>query len=309
MTHPALIAAALAALLAPAQQPAAPAPDPSPTPTPPAAAPAPTVIPAWLDQRLAALRPAQPEAYFLLAEEVADAALTDERLTATATTLFTLAFELDRRRGPTPLAASACIALAHLQRSEADRRWLRALAGSIDRRYAATDWNVPAGRAAADQTAYKAATVLGLARSGDGPAARKLMDEPDVAALLRDYERAMGTTQGTGALFRLNKTIDAWPCPQCGNERVTRGPGDAGPESKLCATCRGNPGPELTEAELIAQLRFEATLLSGIQRSWAAQVAADLGAPLRDPDPAELAPTLGVDATRTLWRNGAWVAP
>ena len=48
------------------------------------------------------------------------------------------------------------------------------------------------------------------------------------------------------------------------------------------------PGPQLSEEELIAQLRFEAVLLNGIQRSWSAQMVVDLGATLRDPDPEDL---------------------
>jgi hypothetical protein len=76
----------------------------------------------------------------------------------------------------------------------------------------------------------------------------------------------------------------------------------------LCDTCRGNPGPTITEEEMANHLRIEAVLLEGEQRSWAAQLVADAGAPLRDLDPAELAATYGVDPARPVWRGGEWVA-
>jgi hypothetical protein len=37
-------------------------------------------------------------------------------------------------------------------------------------------------------------------------------------------------------------------------------------------------------------------------------VIVDLGAPLRDPDLDEVAPTYGVDPARPYWREGKWVA-
>jgi hypothetical protein len=66
---------------------------------------------------------------------------------------------------------------------------------------------------------------------------------------------------------------------------------------------------KLTPEQWLAQIRLESLLLSGIHRSWGAQVASDLGEPLRDPDARELPGVLGVDAARTVWRNGAWARP
>lgn len=257
--------------------------------------------------RLTALRPENPEAYYLLAEEVADTAASPEEFKL-ASSLFALAFELDRQPGRTGrLAASAALGLAHIERLDRDRRWLVAVAGAIDPRYALPDWSVGVSGSISDDLAYTAATVLGQARAGEGRDARKLMDKPGVTDTLKKYERLIGSTGETGALSRLDKYTQGWPCPECGNARAVTKMGERGPELRICPTCRGNPGPVLSEEELIAQLRFEAVLLSGIQRSWAAQLIVDQGAPLRDPDPDELASAYGVDAARPYWRDGKWM--
>jgi hypothetical protein len=267
--------------------------------------------PPKLDQAIQAaltgLRPDNPEGYYLLGEEVADGA-DDEARVGLAKSLFALAFELDRKRGSgSTLAAASAMALARIERLDRDKRWLVAIAGSVDRRYALPDWNVGASASISDETAYKAATAIGLTRSGDGKEARRLLDQPGVSEVLRKYERAIGSTGETGALSRLDKYMQAWPCPECGNSRSVTKVGEKGPEVRLCMTCRGNPGPRLDAEEYIAQLRFEAALLNGIQRSWAAQVVVDQGAPLRDPDLDELAPTYAVEASKAYWRDGAWV--
>ncbi len=275
-------------------------PEPEPAPGAPA-------TPEWITARLIALAPERPEEYFLLAEEVADGA-TEAHEVGIARTLYALGYELARTRpGAAPLGASCCFGLARLERLEQDRRWLLAVAAAIDPRYARPDWAVPALASASEETAYKAATALGMARAGEGHQARKVLDEPGVKALLRDYERAIGASGGTGALFRLERNIAEWPCPQCSNARAIARPGQQGAEIRLCPTCRGNPGPRLTPQEFLAQLRFEAILLRGVQRSWAAQAAVDMGAPLRDPDPDQLAPVYGVDPARACWRAGKWV--
>jgi hypothetical protein len=270
--------------------------------------PAPRITDAELIRRLEALRPDDPEAYFLLAEEVADTA-ADRDATELARTLYVLAFHLDLQRAPQgAIAASAAVGLAQIERLERDRRWLLAMAGTIDRRYAAPDWNVPASLSVSEETAYLAAAAIGLARSGDGRDAKRLLDDRGVRDLLRRYERAIGSSGETGALFRIEKYTEQWPCRECGNSRVVTKPTERGAELRLCSTCRGNPGPRLSEEEFIAQLRFESYLLSGIQRSWAAQEIVDQGAPLRDPDPADVADTFGIDVNRCWWRGGQWVA-
>jgi hypothetical protein len=268
---------------------------------------APPALPAWVAPRLTALAPDRPDEYFRLAEEIADIA-DEAHEEAAARTLYALGYELARARPATaPLAASCCLGLAQLERLDQDRRWLLAVAAAVDPRYSRPDWAVPASASASEETAFKAASALGLARSGEGPQSRKMLDEPGVKSLLREYERAIGDTGTTGALFRLERHIAEWPCPQCSNTRVIARPAQPAPDIRLCPTCRGDPGPRLSPQEFLAQLRFEAILLRGVQRSWAAQVAVDMGAPLRDPDPDQLAEVYGVDPARAYWREGNWV--
>ncbi len=271
-------------------------PEPSPAP------------PAWVAERLAALSPDRPEGYMVLAEEIADTA-DEAHEESLARSLYALCYTLARSKPATaPLAASACLGLARLERLDQDRRWLLAVAAAIEPRYARTDWAVAASASPSEETAYKAATVMGLTRAGEGLQARKLLDEPGVRDVLREYERAIGTSGATGALFRLEAAIADWPCRQCNNNRATSRPAQQGFEVRLCASCRGNPGPILSPQEFLAQLRFEAILLHGVQRSWAAQIAVDMGAPLRDPDPDQLAVIYGVDPARAYWRSGQWVS-
>jgi hypothetical protein len=272
------------------------------------AVPAQAAPAAWTPfaERLAALRPEDPRGYFLLAEEIADVPDDPERIQL-ARTLYALAFDLDRTSGGSgALAASAAIGLAHIARLERDRQWLKALAGAMDRRYLLPDWNVAAWPSISEDVAFKAATAVGMTRAGEGREARRLMEQPGVAEILRRYQKALGATGGSGALQRLARYAEQWPCRECGNQRGVTRQGPRGPEIQLCPTCDGNPGPRLSEEEFIAYLRFESALLNGLHRSWGAQVMVDGGAPLRDPDPAELAATLGVDASRPWWRNGSW---
>lgn len=266
-------------------------------------------VDAALDAKLTKLRPDNPEGYFLLAEEVSEVVEDEPRLNL-ARTLFVLAFELDRRRGGSgsTLAPGAVLGIARIERLDRDKRWLTAVAGAIDKRYSLPDWNVGAVPSISDEAAYRAATVLGLTRSGDGRDAKRTLDQAGVGDVLTRYERAIGTTGETGALSRLDKYMQQWPCPECGNQRYITRPGDKGVEVRLCPSCGGNPGPRLAYEEYIGQLRFEAALLNGIQRSWAAQVVVDQSSPLRDPDIEELAPTYGVDVSKPYWRQGQWVA-
>jgi hypothetical protein len=258
-------------------------------------------------ERLERLAPSDPESYFLLGEEVADLS-PDLEQQGLAQRLFVLAFELDRARGPAArMGGSCCLALASMERLEPTQRWLLAVAGAVDPRYARQDWSVPAVPPASDETALAAATALGQARAGEGLAARKLLAEPGVAALLKSYERALSNTSATGALFRVQKYAQEWPCKTCDNKRVVPKQGPAGVEYRLCPNCGGNPGPKLSESELLVHLRFEAALLRGIQRSWAAQIAVDQGVPLRDPDPAGVAATYAIDPALVYYRDGQWV--
>jgi len=261
-------------------------------------------FPAWIVTRLESLKPDNAESYFLLGEEVIDAATskTEETL---ARQLFGLAFELDRRDGsPAWVAPSSCIALASIARLESDARWLRALANRIDPRYAPPAWRESVSGGAVSSVAFTTAEAVGETRAGNGIQARNLLSKPGVRALLLRYGKLLGFSAATGAVWQIDQWAGDWPCRECGNERVVFRPDTDPPSYRECYTCRGNPGPVLSPAQLIAQLRFESRLLHGISRSWGAQLAIDMGAPLREPVADELAAVLGIDADKPYWRSG-----
>ncbi|MEL7473742.1 MAG: hypothetical protein AAGK04_10535 [Planctomycetota bacterium] len=260
-----------------------------------------------LEQRLAALDPSEPREYYRLAEEVADRLDSPERL-ALARRLFVLALELDRARPAPSVAGPACRALASLATSENDRRWLEALARQFEASSVGEAVVFDPERVA-PELGHRAATAFGLARAGRAHLVGRYLDDPDVVALIQRYDELLRVDGLPGALNWLESQIESWPVTTGSLDRIERVRGAQPPRYQLDSTNGGNPGPRLTDRELVAFLRLESRLLSGIHRSWAAQIAADLGAPLRDADAATAARTLGIDASRTLYREGAWVSP
>lgn len=255
--------------------------------------------------RLSSLSPARPESYYQLGEDVADVAV-EESERALARRLFLIALDTWRSRGQTREAASACIALTTVVSTDRDRRWLQAVARSLDPRFAIPSWE-PVNAVNLDPAvAYHAATALGAARAGDGVAARQLLSDP---AVLLALERFDAVLQPAGGVTRVQRDANVWPCPECRNRRVSRSrvPGD--PAEMICASCKGDPGPRMRDSEIVAHLRLESLLLSGVHESWAAQLVADDGAPLRDPNPAAVSSTLGFDTRASLFRDGQWIAP
>lgn len=260
-----------------------------------------------LEARLEALTPDNAEAYFLLAEEVHDEADSADEADL-ARRLYVLAFVhyvpgsgVDRR-------ASICIALSDLARNEQDRRWLSSLGFAIDPDRALPDWTRRRANQIAPDTAYLAATAIGLSRAGEGRMAGRMLAEPGVLEAIQRYDDLLAAEGLGDASEWLVRTAERWPCPNCRNDRVVAVTRENPPRRELCAVCEGDPGPKLSESERIATLRFESRLLTGIHRSWAAQIAADLGAPLRDADPAQLPLAMGVDPELVLYREGVWAA-
>lgn len=290
-------------------------PTPPQTPIQPVATQPITPIPAPgpLDRfalSLQRLSPNDADAFFRLGEEVADAADSPER-ERLARELFAMAFWIDTREGSGPaagdgsIAASACLALASLARLDGDRRWLAALASSLDPRHRPPGWVIGQEQAATAATAYRAATALGFARAGDGRQALYALDNPAVRTLLTKYDRLITDNAARGTLAAVEQEASRWPCRECSNQRIVKRQGRPG-EFGLCPACDGRPGMKLAPSEWLAQIRLESLLLAGIHRSWGAQVAADLGQPLRDLDLRDLPGVLGVDVTRRTWRDGAW---
>lgn len=276
-----------------------------------------TVIapPDW-SSRLAALSPERPLEYFELAEEIA----AEDRTSAgrlLARRLYVLAAHLGAAapdgaaatataaEHPLWLTSSACLGLAALADNEQERRWLTALAGTLAPPEAIAEQSRQTDAATRDAAALQLATALGYARSGEGRKAGKLLNLPAVAALLARYEGLLNPGGLSGGGDRVRALAERHvPCPQCRNRRSVKDADGV----KLCPTCRGRPGPNLTMPELIGQLRLESLLLNGIQRSWAAQTVADGGAPMRELDFSVLLDVYEVDAGKPVWRDGTWVA-
>lgn len=261
----------------------------------------------WKD-RLEALSPDDPLAYFELGEELAAAGedADDRDLLATARRLFVLAFELGRRQGDTGLSASASIAIASLSALERERRWLRALAATVDPRHAVPDWSRVDQGAPTPRTALRAAEAIGHVRTGNGRAATALLQDPGVRSALSRHDRLLHPFGARGGLTDLEREARLWPCPECRNTRLGR---DVRGRAAYCGTCEGRPGPELTPERFTAHLRTEFALLNAEHANWSSQLATDGGSPLRDPDPEELASAMRIDPARTLYREGRWVRP
>lgn len=269
-----------------------------------------------LQSRLESLAPEAPEQYFLLAEEVAQEAVEPEGV-ALARQLLLSAYHLESgAEAPrADLLASICLLAAELERVEATAAWLRALAGALDPRHAAIDWNVSAAPPITDEAALGAVQAITLTVAGEGAQAIELLQRPDVRAVLRRYEALLSVTGLPGGLARLERYARLWPCRECRNTRSTTrvAAGGGGPETVLCPTCRGNPGPQIAEEEYLALLRFQARLLHGIQQSWSAEIITSAGAPLLDPDPGEflraMSQRYGIDPGAVIYDGDAWKRP
>lgn len=293
--------------------PAPPVVEPAPAPGTPIPGSTDRDIDAALATELAALSPAAPRGYFLLAERVADLGVErgDESLRRLARQLAVLSYELTKVYGGAAddSARSVCLLLASIAPSPEEARWLRALARTFDRDVLGAVFEPPTTGPTRDEAALDAATVLGLVRTGQGRRAERLLTKPGVADLLQRHERLLHPAGLSGEFNRLRRTIADWPtCPQCrGRRSITRLDNNGRLAGvTLCDTCLGLPGPRVSPGELVLQLRLEALLLSGVQRSWSGQILIDGGAPLRELDADELAPRFGVDAARPLWRDGEW---
>jgi hypothetical protein len=128
---------------------------------------------------------------------------------------------------------------------------------------------------------------------------------PGVIDAIRRYDAILARS-GTAGASEIVRDADRWPCPECHNERVVRKQGANPPEYRLCSTCRGDPGPRLTPAQLLAQIRVESMLL-GSGESSAPSIASEFATPLIDPDPAAVAKWYRVDPALCIWRSGGWV--
>jgi hypothetical protein len=229
--------------------------------------------------RLESLRPEQPMAYFELAEEIADAAAeSDEADRDLARRLFALAGALESKS----LGRSACLAMAELESDEQARLRLLALAELLDaNRFTSLPDAQHAGAvrpAGRNIPALRAATeALSRYREGQGALAITAARRPGVMPLLESGSAAL-----PGGLARFMED---------------------------CKVYRGQLKPTLTNEDINAMLRLEAAWLAGDDRSWSSELFLTRGKPLIEVDPDRLEESLGVDASRSVYRNGAWARP
>jgi hypothetical protein len=257
---------------------------------------------------LLALKPEDPEAYILLAEDIADAARSPED-TRLSIELYALGFEAARNSaGTTPRAAlmsTACRGLASLVNYNPDRRWLQSLATFVDPLAQPPLWTTRPPPTNPESYAYRVSLFLGYTRAGYGSLAQQMLSKPDFAQTLTAMQPILARSGVTGGIVTLQRWASAWPCRTCSGAGITRRGNP--PEFTPCSNCNGKPGPRLSQADLVAQLRLEGSLLQGFSPSWSAQLNSDDGAPLQEPDPSQLCPRLKVDPTRMYFRSGAWV--
>lgn len=273
-----------------------------------APAPAAGGLDAALVARLTALRPDQPMAYFELAEEVAaQENHADGRRLARG--LFALAYELDKlSTQPVGLGASVCLALAQLAETTGEAQWLLEVGRALDRSPSPLLLPGFAGIASGADTSARLlmAQAIGMGRDDEGKSTRAIITRAEVRPLMQPTMTALGSVSG------VLTASEARPhCPGCAGRRFNRAAGDGAAALQPCPVCLGNPGLRLSSEQLLRSLSVEATLLRAEHQFWGAQVLADGGSTLREPDPSELARAYGVDPGRPYWTSdlsqpGAW---
>ncbi|MEM1072167.1 MAG: hypothetical protein AAGB48_10700 [Planctomycetota bacterium] len=266
-------------------------------------------LPDDLDRRLTMLDPSLPRGYFELGEDVADLADSPAQVEL-ARRLFVLAAVLADEAGENAwIRPSACLALAQLEPTERRERWLRALATSLDPRYRRASGRA-AGTPAHDAILrLRLAEFLGLARAGLGNLARDRLDTPGVQAIA-ERVRDVGA-RGIAPLSFSRHEAEAriWPCPECSNARIIPDPSNPSRDRVFCSTCRGDPGPDLSQGELVGSLALEAVVLDADARTWSAATALGLTDPVDDPELEQLPAILGIDPSLTVYVDGRWQRP
>ena len=234
-----------------------------------------TVTAGEWDQRLEALRPQEPERYLELAEEVEDAAKSedDKRL---ARQLYALAGALEPER----LGRSACLALAAMEENELAKKRFLALAALLPGMGggAGAGANSAEGAIAAEWSpaaAVAVAEALSHYRRGDGSRALTALKEPGADQLLQQFSNML--------------------------------PGGYQRFMEDCKAYKGQQAPTLSSADVIRMLRFESSILAGRDRAWSSELLLSAGQALIEVDPQRLEDSLNVDLTRPIYRSGRWV--
>jgi hypothetical protein len=221
--------------------------------------------------RLAALKPEQPLEYFLLAEEIADAAQSESQR-GLARQLFGLAGVLDPKR----LGRSSALALADLAVDPMAKRRLLALGWLLDDRVGGDALGRRPEALAEPAAALAVSEALSHFRKGLGPRALAALKEPGATELFARHPHVL-------------------------HEPVER-------FMEELRQYHGQAKPRLSPRDLLRMLQFEAALLAGGERSWSSDLLLSADRPLAEVDPDRIDQMLGMDPSRPYYRDGAWVA-
>lgn len=219
-------------------------------------------------ERLSALRPAEPQEYFNLAEEILDAAPSDPESIRLARWLYGTAGRLDMDA----LGSSAALAMAQMTGDVKERRRLRAAAMMLDPLHA--NFRGVTNQSVVDtETAFLISEAFGSFRTGRGQRLRQMLSDPSRRELLKRYDDFL-----PGGIDWLDNA-----------SRRTRG------------------RPDLSRDERVQMLRVEVRLLEGGNPSWSSETLGGGARPLLEIKREEIDNLLGGDPQRPYWSDGAWV--
>lgn len=222
-------------------------------------------------EQLESLDPRTPQQYFELAEDLADAAITD-RERELARRLFALAGVL----APERYGRSAALALAQMAERRADAERLRAVANLLD----------PYAGVAGDRDPAEIGN-----ETREAPAALDL-GEAFSAMRLGRSNRAVAILQHHAVADLLDQLAHA----------------DAVDPRRLIEDARSGRRPrDLTSPRVDSKLLIELALLAGAERPWTADLILYERRPLIEVDEDILRHMLGPNADRPYYRDNRWV--
>ncbi|MEM9082899.1 MAG: hypothetical protein AAGB34_04820 [Planctomycetota bacterium] len=265
------------------------------------------VVPSGVEERLRALDPKDPMAYFELGEDIAyhatpGSSQMDGQAAALAEQLFVLSYVLDVEAGGNlELGPSVCLALLELTpEPQSERRvWLGAMADALGRdrrpRLAAPEENASTQRA-------QFAEMLARFRAGEMRTVDRYLKRTNAISLLE------GAGLSNEEAIELNELLED-AIERIGTadpDRVQRRPAPGGEEYVLDRASRGNPGPQLSASEMMIVLRAELALLGGEATRWSVQLTGPGSRPVRELSDQSLVETYAVDAERPVWSGDDW---
>ena len=273
-------------------------------------------------ERLAALQPANPQAYHDYAEELAEKR-RDPEARDTALRLYLIAAYLDRAK----LARGALLGMAGLARNGQERRKFRAIADLLDPNHnrgllAVANANTPKGRLE-DQDKKLFLDALRLLRQGHRSEALNMIERPAVKKAFAFYQHKLSAKDFEKAAKAdcphcERGFIDCERCQGTGRRRVGGRVNLCGLCNRgnlPCSHCRGDFQNPVPPAAILHQLvALELELLSDAPQPAAASQepswAALLGRGESDPAPALSLETLTeFDPRQCVYRNRRWESP